>query len=80
MLWTLAILSLLALVPAPANAFNWTQFFALFFGAWVLGLGSILLAAGYIGGRNLDRALTAVLADPWVHWTYTSAGGPPSLS
>lgn len=71
MAWTLAICGLLALVPSRAGSFNWIQFFALFVGAWVLGLGSILLAAGYIGGRNLDRALTSVLANPWVHWTYT---------
>jgi hypothetical protein len=71
MAWALAVCGLLALVPSHAGSFNWIQFFALFIGAWVLGLGSILLAAGYIGGRNLDRALTSVLANPWVHWTYT---------
>jgi hypothetical protein len=70
MAWTLAICGLLALVPSQAGSFNWIQFVALFIGAWVLGLGAILLAAGYIGGRNLDRALTSVLANSWVHWTY----------
>lgn len=73
MFWSLAILGLGALIPAPHGAFNWPRFFALFLGAWVLGLGGILLAAGYIGGRNLDRSLTAVLANPWIHWSYTSA-------
>jgi len=73
MCWSLAILGLVALIPAPHGAFNWPRFFALFLGAWVLGLGGILLAAGYIGGRNLDRSLTAVLANPWVHWSYASA-------
>ena len=69
--WALAVCGLLALVPSRAGSFNWIQFVALFIGAWVLGLGSLMLAAGYIGGRNLDRALTSVLANPWVHWTYT---------
>lgn len=71
MAWALAICGLLALFPSHAGSFNLIQFIGLFIGAWVLGLGSILLAAGYIGGRNLDRALTSVLANPWVHWTYT---------
>lgn len=69
--WTLAGCVLLALFPSHADSFNWVQFAGLFIGAWVLGLGSILLATAYISGRNLDRALTAVLADPWVHWTYS---------
>lgn len=71
--WTLAILGVLAVVPGPAHGFNWVQFFALFLGAWVLGLGGIMLAAGYIAARTLDRALTAVLVNPWLHWTYTPA-------
>ena len=72
-LWTLAVLGLLALIPWPGTGFNWLQFFALFIGAWILGLGGIMLAAGYIGGRNLDRALTSVEANAWVHWSYTTA-------
>jgi hypothetical protein len=72
-LWTLGILGLLALIPGPAHGFNWVQFFALFLGAWVLGLGGIMLAAGYIGARNMDRALTAIEANAWVHWSYTPA-------
>ena len=70
-LWTLAVLGLLALVPLPGTGFNWLQFFALFIGAWVLGLGGIMLAVGYIAARNLDRALTAVEANAWIHWSYT---------
>jgi hypothetical protein len=72
-LWTLAVLGLLALIPWPGTGFNWLQFFALFIGAWVLGLGGIMLAAGYIGARNLDRALTAVEANAWIHWSYPPA-------
>ena len=70
-LWTLAVLGMLALIPWPSAGFNWLQFFALFLGAWVLGLGGIMLAAGYIGARSLDRALTAVEANAWIHWSYT---------
>jgi hypothetical protein len=72
-LWTLVVLGILAIIPWPGTGFNWIQFVALFIGAWVLGLGGIMLAAGYIGGRNLDRALTAVEANAWIHWTYTPA-------
>jgi hypothetical protein len=72
-LWTLAILAVVAIVPWSGTGFNWIQFVALFIGAWVLGLGGIMLAVGYIAGRNLDRALTAVEANAWIHWSYTPA-------
>lgn len=72
---TVLILAVFAVLPYvfPGRASDVFQFIALFLGAWVLGLGGILLAAGYFGGLSLDRSLTAVEANAWVHWTYTSA-------
>jgi hypothetical protein len=72
---TLLILAVFAVLPYvwPSKVSDVLQFIALFFGAWVIGLGGIMLSAGYFGGLMLDRALTAVEANAWVRWTYTSA-------
>lgn len=40
------------------------------FAAIVAGFSAFMAMAAYLGGHRLDRALTAVLANPWVHWTY----------
>jgi hypothetical protein len=72
---TLLVLGALALLPGdgPVHLFAILRGISLFLGAWVLGLGGIMLAAGYFGALTLDRSLTAVEANAWVHWTYTSA-------
>jgi hypothetical protein len=72
---TTLILAVIALVPYvfPGKVANVLQFIALFLGAWVVGLGGIMLAAGYVGALSLDRMLTAVEANAWVHWTYSTA-------
>jgi hypothetical protein len=40
------------------------------FAAILAGFSAFMAMAAYLGGHRLDRALTAVLANPWVHWTY----------
>jgi hypothetical protein len=46
-------------------------FIALMFGAFFLFVGVLLLPILYFTSRMMDVALTALQADPWVHWTYT---------
>ena len=72
---TTLILGVISLLPyaMPGKVADVLQFIALFLGAWVVGLGGIMLAAGYFGGLTLDRMLTAAEANAWVHWTYTAA-------
>ncbi len=41
------------------------------FAGILVGFSALMAMAGYMGGRRLDRALTAVLVNPWVHWTYS---------
>jgi hypothetical protein len=41
------------------------------FAGILVGFSAFMAMAGYMGGRRLDRALTAVLVNPWVHWTYS---------
>jgi hypothetical protein len=41
------------------------------FAAIVFGFSAFMAMAAYMGGYRLDRALTAVLVNPWVHWTYS---------
>ena len=41
------------------------------FAAILLVFSAFMVMAAYMGGYRLDRALTAVLANPWVHWTYS---------
>jgi hypothetical protein len=41
------------------------------FAAILAGFSAFMAMAAYLGGRRLDRALTAVLVNPWVHWTYS---------
>ncbi len=41
------------------------------FAAILLAFSAFMVMAAYMGGYRLDRALTAVLANPWVHWTYS---------
>lgn len=41
------------------------------FAGMVAGFSAFMAMAAYMGGRRLDRALTGVLANPWVHWTYS---------
>ncbi len=71
---TLLVLAVGALLPyaLPGKTSNVLQFIALFLGAWVLGLGGILLAAGYFAARVADKSLTAVQANAWIHWTYST--------
>jgi hypothetical protein len=41
------------------------------FAAILVGFSAFMAMAAYMGGHRLDRALTAVLVNPWVHWTYS---------
>ena len=41
------------------------------FAAILFGFSAFMAMAAYMGGYRLDRALTAVLVNPWVHWTYS---------
>jgi hypothetical protein len=41
------------------------------FAAILAGFSAFMAMAAYLGGHRLDRALTAVLANPWIHWTYS---------
>jgi hypothetical protein len=41
------------------------------FAGILAGFSAFLVMAAYLGGYRLDRALTAVLVNPWVHWTYS---------
>jgi hypothetical protein len=40
-------------------------------GGLVLLLGTSVLYPLYLKGRRFDRGMTALMADPWVHWQYT---------
>jgi hypothetical protein len=46
-------------------------FVALMFGAFILFIAALLLPILYFTSRMMDVSLTALQADPWVHWTYT---------
>jgi len=41
-------------------------------GALVLLLGTAALYPLYLKARRFDRGMTALMADPWVHWQYTA--------
>ncbi len=41
------------------------------FAAILAGFSAFVLMVVYLARLRLDRALTAVLTEPWVHWTYT---------
>lgn len=34
-------------------------------------LGAIMMFAGYIAAHDLDRSLTSLEANPWIHWRYS---------
>jgi len=66
--WTVAVLAVIAVAaPDPYREVA----FAL--GVLVALLGTTTLFAAYMASRNLDRSLTALQADAWVHWHYTAA-------
>jgi hypothetical protein len=46
-------------------------FAALFLGAFILFIAALLLPILYFTSRMMDVSLTALQADPWLHWTYT---------
>jgi hypothetical protein len=41
-------------------------------GGMFVFLGVVMLFAGYLSARQQDRWLSAVEADPWVHWRYSA--------
>ena len=49
---------------------NGRQIIGIFAGI-LASFSAFMAMAAYLGGYRLDRALTAVLADPWIHWTYS---------
>ena len=53
----------------PGNA----KYVAIALGGIVLLLGLILVPVGYVTALQLDRALTVLEQDPWVHWQYLPA-------
>jgi hypothetical protein len=64
--WLLAVFGLLAVViPGDNKAIVYT------IGGMFTFLGIILLFTGYIAALGLDRSLTSVEADSWLHWHYT---------
>jgi hypothetical protein len=65
--WLLAVLGLLAVVvPGDNKVIVYT------IGGLFVFLGIILLFTGYIAALGLDRSLTSVEADSWLHWHYTA--------
>lgn len=53
----------------PGNA----KYVAMSLGGIVLLLALILVPVGYVTALQLDRALTVLEHDPWVHWQYSPA-------
>jgi hypothetical protein len=64
--WVLAAMGIVALFLSPDGRETMGIFAAI-----LLVFSAFMAMAGYMGGYRLDRALTAVLANPWVHWTYS---------
>jgi len=62
---TVVILGILAIV-LPRNG----PYVIYAVGSIVLLLGVILLPVGYFNALGLDRSLTILMCDPWVHWQY----------
>jgi hypothetical protein len=63
--YILAAMGVIALFLSP----NGRQIMGIF-AAMLAAFSAFMAMAAYLGAHRLDRALTAVLADPWVHWTY----------
>jgi len=66
--YVLVAMGIIALFLSP----NGRQIMGIFAAA-VAGFSAFMAMAAYLGGHRLDRALTAVLINPWVHWTYSRA-------
>jgi hypothetical protein len=64
--WILIAMGIVALFLSP----NGREIIGIF-AAILAGFSAFMAMAAYLGGHRLDRALTAVLANPWVHWTYS---------
>jgi hypothetical protein len=52
-------------LPDPASTM------ALVVGGLALYLALIMLPTAYYAGRGIDRSISALEFDPWLHWTYT---------
>jgi hypothetical protein len=64
--YILAAMGVVALFLSP----NGRQIMGIF-AAMLAGFSAFMVMAAYLGAHRLDRALTAVVADPWVHWIYS---------
>ncbi|HEY1805192.1 MAG TPA: hypothetical protein VGG45_12030 [Terracidiphilus sp.] len=64
--YILATMGVVALFLSP----NGRQILGIF-AAMLACFSAFMAMAAYLGAHRLDRALTAVLANPWVHWTYS---------
>lgn len=64
--WVLLGMALLA-IPLSWDGREVVGIFAVI----LVGFSAFMVMAAWLGGRRLDRALTAVLVEPWVHWKYT---------
>jgi hypothetical protein len=59
-----AICGLLALAPDPVRSF------ALVLACMGALLSAVMLPIGYVMARRVDRAVTALELNPWLHWQY----------
>ena len=63
-LFYFAVCGLLGLAPEPLRAF------ALVLATMGVLLCAVLLPVGYVLARRMDRAVTALALNPWLHWQY----------
>lgn len=68
-IWRLVIFVLINAVAALAlpASLNWLP---IGLGGFILLLCGPMLSIGYMMARRNDRGMTAVIANPWVHWQY----------
>ena len=59
-----AVCGLLALAPDPVRSF------ALVLACLGILLSAVMLPVGYVMARRMDRAVTALELNPWLHWQY----------
>lgn len=64
--WVLAAMGVSALLAPPVGR----EVIGIFAGILV-GFSIFMITVAYMAGHYRDRALTTILVNPWVHWTYT---------
>ena len=69
-IWRLMVFVLINAAAALTLPPYW-QWLPIGLGGFMFLLCSPMLSVGYMMARRNDRAMSAVVADPWVHWQYT---------